>query len=114
MPYVSLTPVPLALQVLHEPLMVLADSEASRTGGGGPAARSLHCGYAWSAEQQAAALAWTDSAGELQHCRLLELPGLDAGCAAGAAELCGEVLAATLRVRFSSESGLGLRGFSRN
>ena len=83
--------------------MVLADDG----GGGGSSSTaavvvpefSLHCGYAWCRVRSAAGLAWTDSRGELMHCRLLELPGLDVDCVQGAEELCGEVLSTTLKVR---------------
>ena len=93
---------PPLLQVLHEPLMVLADDSgggSSSTAAGVAPEVSLHCGYAWCGVRSAAALAWTDSRGELVHCRLLELPDLDIDCVQGAEELCGEVLAATLKVR---------------
>lgn len=97
---------PTVSQVLHEPLMVLgedsrrvSDSCGDVPSAGGVSERSLHCSYAWCGERSVAALAWTDCRGELMHCRLLELPGLDADCVEGAEELCREVLTTTLKVR---------------
>ena len=64
-------------------------------------ASTLHCGYVVAEDGAMAALAWTDSVGELAHGELLDCDCDRSVNSGGQEELCEDVLEATTRVRLA-------------